>query len=111
MPLPSIKISYTDTIYSPFSGLPAEDDSGTNRNDPTLLFAYYGDASVWGYISPSLAEALGTSEDEIELKPADLEAGLEIEGGVIIRVDNDWNGVNTYGYAPAGSTIRFASED
>ena len=44
------KIHYLDQIYSPFSGLPADGESGPNESDPTLLFVYYGNAGDFAYI-------------------------------------------------------------
>ncbi|UPG69161.1 hypothetical protein [Gordonia hongkongensis] len=98
---------YLGAVHSPFSGLPAENEDGPNNADPTLLFIFYGDATHWGYISPKLAETLGADEDELELEPEDLEECLTIDGGIVLRVDTDWSGVNVYGFAPNESTIEF----
>ncbi|MCR5977777.1 hypothetical protein GDN83_08490 [Gordonia jinghuaiqii] len=98
---------YLDVIYSPFSGRPAEGDFDPDNEDPTALFVYYGEATHWGYLNPKLREILGTDEDGLELEPEDLEARLNVDGGIVLRVDTDWSGVNTYGFAPAVSTIEF----
>ncbi|EME66615.1 hypothetical protein G352_03996 [Rhodococcus ruber BKS 20-38] len=47
MPLPEIKFNYLGTIHSPFSGEAAETEDGPNDGHSTLLFVYYGDATVW----------------------------------------------------------------
>jgi hypothetical protein len=106
MPLPTVEFAYEGTIYSPFSGLPADsEEEGPNENDPTLLFTYYGGASTYGYVSPRLANIL---EDEWEDEhPLDIAPGLHIEGGLIVSVDASWNGVNCYGFAPAESEVSY----
>ena len=106
MPLPTIEISYLNQIYSPFSGLPAETDDSANEADSTLLFIYYGNASIWDYVSPRLTPGLVEDQDELELDPFDLAKILEAQGGLVMVVDTDWNGVNYYGFAPADSEIR-----
>lgn len=105
MPLPTVEIAYLGMIHSPFSGQPAEPDDEPNEKDPTLLFAYYGDAGVYGYISPRLLNVL--EDDGEETDPVNLAQGLQIDGGLVMRVDTDWNGVNYYGFAPEESKVVF----
>lgn len=101
MPLPTINLHYLGTVYSPFSGQATHTDDGPNTDDPTLLFVYHGDATVWGYISPQVVELLpDEAGDPDNLEPHELAALLEIDGGVVMVVDTDWNGVNYYGFAP-----------
>jgi|SRR6185312_4917410 len=107
MPLPTIEFSYLGTVYSPFSGLPADSEDGPNEADSTLLFVYYGDAGEWAYISPRLANDL--PEDADEVGAVDLAETLQIEGGLLMVVDTDWNGINYYGFAPADIEIASAS--
>ncbi|OWY83853.1 hypothetical protein [Rhodococcus sp. BUPNP1] len=101
MPLPKIDIHYLGTVHSPFSGQVAETDDGSNTSDPTLLFVYYGDAGIWDHISTRVTDHLsddaGTPED---LDPDELAALLDIDGGMVMVVDTDWNGLNYYGFAP-----------
>ncbi|MFD5808200.1 hypothetical protein [Rhodococcus aetherivorans] len=101
MPLPEIKFNYIGTIHSPFSGEAAETEDGPNDGDQTLLFVYYGDATVWDYISPRLADQLPDNAEDLE--PDELVELIEIESGLVMVVDTDWNGVNYYGFAPTTS--------
>jgi hypothetical protein len=103
MPLPIIEFSYIGTVHSPFSGLPADSEDGPNETDPTLLFTYYGDASEYGFISPRLGNGLAERAEDLE--PIDLAEALQVEGGIVMVVDCEWNGVNYYGFAPADSKI------
>ena len=105
MPLPTVKFAYLETIHSPFSGLPAEVDDEPNQKDPTLLFAYHGDAGLYAYISPRLLDVL--EDDGEETDPLELAHGLQIDGGLIFIVDTDWNGLNYYGFAPEESKLTF----
>ena len=95
MPLPKIDIHYLGTVYSPFSGQVVETDDGSNTSDPTLLLVYYGDADIWDYVSPRVADRLpdpvGSPED---LYPDELVALLEIDGAIVMVVDAEWNGIN-----------------
>jgi len=101
MALPTIGVHYLGTVYSPFSGQAADSDDGANTGDPTLLFVYYGGATVWGYISPRVTEQVPTEAgDPEDLDPDELFALLEIDGAMVMVVDTDWNGVNYYGFAP-----------
>ena len=97
MPLPIVKIHFLDKLYSPFSGLPVESDDGVNENDKTLLFVYYGDFPGFAYINERLTEVSGDIEN---LDIESLNQMLTIDGGFILEVDTDWNGINYYGFAP-----------
>lgn len=104
MALPAIHVHHLDTVYSPFSGQPADTDEGPNTADPSLLFVYYGDASVWGHISRRVIEQAPNGEgDPEDFDPHELAAKLEFDGAMIMVVDTDWNGVNYYGFAPAAT--------
>ncbi|MEE3851794.1 hypothetical protein VZC37_15735 [Gordonia sp. LSe1-13] len=109
MSLPIVNIRYLGEIHSPFTGLPAELNESPNESDTTLLFVYYGDVSEWAYVNSRLAKALPADPDDLDLD--DIQEGLDIEAGILIAVDTDWNGVNFYGFAPAESEIHFASEE
>lgn len=113
MPLPMIEFAFLGTIYSPFSGLPSEAEDEPNGDDPSLLFAYYGDASVYGLINPRLAKALpddlAKQEVDLDLGPTELAEALHIDGGLVMVVDTDWGGVNYYGFAPTDSDIAFTA--
>ena len=107
MPLPVIDFRYLETVHSPFSGLPSESEDGPNEEDPTLLFTYYGMVSMYGFINPRLAKALpdelAALDVDLDLDPAELAEALQIDGGLIMVVDTDWNGINYYGFAPTDS--------
>jgi len=105
MPLSTVEFGYLGTVYSPLSGLPADLEDGPNEDDPTLLFAYYGDAGLYAYISQRLLDVL--DDDVEETDPLDLGQGLQIDGGLMFIVDTDWNGVNYYGFAPTETKISF----
>ncbi len=105
MAMPVVSIRYENPpayIYSPFSGLPAvTEEDGENKDDPTLLFTWVGNAGVYGYISPRLQDLLGQNVEDIEdINIDDLPSLLNIEGGLILAVDEGFNGVNYYGFAP-----------
>lgn len=99
MAIPVAKIHYLGQIFSPFSGLPAESDDGPNEGDPTLLCVYYGDASEFGYVSDRLQELSGVDFDTVEVE--ELSASLTVDGGIVLEVDTEWNGLNYYFFAPA----------
>ena len=101
MSLPVTKISYLRDIYSPFSGLPSElGECGgeANQSDPSLLFIYYGNSSGYAYVSSRVVELV--DGDPENFTPVELAERLAIEGGLVLQVDNGWNGVNSYGFAP-----------
>jgi len=91
--------------HSPFSGLPAEVDDEPNKDDPTLVFVYYGDAGLHAYISPRLLDVLDDGGEETD--PLEFAHRLQIDGGLIFIVDTDWNGLNYYGFAPTESKVTF----
>ena len=101
MPLPIIEFKYLGNVHSPFSGLPAESDDGPNEADPTLLFIYYGSISDYAFLGHRINNDLAEQVEDLE--PVDLAEALRIEGGLVFVVDTGWNGVNYYGFAPAGS--------
>jgi hypothetical protein len=85
------------------------------EDDPTLLFTYYGNASIYGLINPRLSKALPDElaelDVDLELEPTELAEALRIDGGLIMVVDTDWNGINYYGFAPADSDVTFTAVD
>jgi hypothetical protein len=83
-------------VYSPFSGQPADGDDGPNEGDPTLLFVSYG--GEFAYVSDRLKALVDVVAENVDM--ADLTDVLTIDGGLILEVDTDWNGVNHYGFAP-----------
>lgn len=93
-----IKLKIEGTVYSPFSGLPAESEDGPNESDDSLVLIYYGDASDYGYVSPRITSECG--EAITELDPSELIEKLNLENVVSFEVDANWNGVNTYVFAP-----------
>lgn len=97
MPLREVRTKFEATIFSPFSGLPAETDSGVNQADNTLLFVHYGGAGEFGFISDRLIGILGGAA---ELSLEELKDALNIEGAFVLTVDSGWNGVNSYCFAP-----------
>ena len=104
MTIPLVEIRYLgDYIYSPFSGLPAVTEDGENEDDPTLLFTYYGNASLYGYVSRRLQDMLSQDVEDIDVSK--LHSLLTVEGGMILEVDSDFNGVNYYGFAPVTKPI------
>lgn len=107
MSLPTIKFRYLDQIHSPFSGIPAGlDDEGVNHEDPTLLFVYCGGVRTWAYVSSRFPSELTRVIDNLEID--EVAESLEIDGAVLFVVDTDWNGIDYYAFAPAGSEIRLA---
>jgi len=94
-----VEIHYLGQIYSPFSGLPADGEDGPNENDPTLLFVHYGDAGQYAYAAPRINEHVEIDDSEPGVD--ELAENLAIDGGMIIQANCDWNGINTYGFAPA----------
>lgn len=101
MPLPITNVHYLGTVHSPFSGQAADTEDGSNTSDTTLLFVHYGDATIWDYISPRVLDQLpDDAGDPEDLDPEGLAALLDIDGGMVMVVDTDRNGVNHYGFAP-----------
>ena len=92
------RIKSENQIYSPFSGLPAHGEDGPNEEDPTLLFVYYGDAGLYGYVSEHLQSIIGNDVEETLVE--DMHSVVSDDGGFILEVDAGWNGVNTYGFKP-----------
>ena len=106
MPLPTVKFRYLGEVHSPFCGLPAElNDEGPNEEDATLLFIYYGMSGTFDYVSPRFPSELTRFIDNVG--PTEMAEALDIDGGILLVVDTDWNGVNYYGFAPEDSAIRF----
>ncbi len=106
MSLPVIEFRYLAQIHSPFSGIPAgTDDEGLDYEDPTLLFVYSGMGSAWAHVSPRFPTELTRFIDNLE--PDEVAESLEIDGGIVLVVDTDWNGIDYYAFAPADSEIRF----
>jgi len=99
MSLPTARIHCLEQVFSPFSGLPADGEGGPNEKDPTLLFVYYGNAGDYAYISNRLQNLVDGNVESIDIGM--LHSALSIDGGLILEVDTDWNGVNFYGFAPA----------
>lgn len=98
MPIPMARIHTRGRIFSPFSGLPADSKNGPNRDDPTLLFVYYGESGIYAYISEELRS--GLNEDIEYLDVENLHAGIDLDSGLILEVETDVNGINYYGFAP-----------
>lgn len=101
MSLPVANIHCLQQIYSPFSGLPVDGKDGPNESDPTLLFVFYGDAAIYAYVSSRLQNVSDGDVEEIEIEK--LSSTLSVDGGLILKVDTDWNGVNYYGFAPTAT--------
>lgn len=99
MPIPIARIHYREQIYSPYSGQSADSRDGPNRKDPALLFVYYEEAGIYAYVSQRLRHSM--NEDIEYLAAENLHASIDIDGGLILEVETDWNGVNYYGFAPA----------
>lgn len=98
MPIPIVRVHYRDQIFSPYSGLPADNQDGPNKKDPTLLFVYNGDAGIYSYVSQRFNHSLN---EDIEYLDAEvLHAHTDIDGGLIMEVETDLNGINYYGFAP-----------
>jgi len=100
MSIPTTRIHCLEQIFSPFSGLPADGEDGPNGKDSTLLFVYYGTAGEYAYISKRLQNLVDGNIEDIDI--GTLHSVLSVDGGLILEVDTDWNGVNFYGFAPAG---------
>lgn len=98
MPIPIVRVHYRDQIYSPFSGQPADSKECPNKNDPTLLFVYYGNSGFYTYVSQRLRYSM--NEDIEYLDAENVHSSINIDGGLVLEVETD-NGVNYYGFAPA----------
>lgn len=98
MAVAKVSIKQPETLYSPFSGDSALIGDEANSDDNTLLFIYYGAANTFAYISERLLKAIGKSEDEIELE--DLLDNARLDDTVVFEADDDWNGLNYFGFAP-----------
>ena len=98
MAVPIVKIHYTGQVYSPFSGEPADGETGPNETDASVLFVYYGNAGEFAYVSDRMKTLTDLDREQLDIEA--LHGAITINGGVIMEVDNDWNGVNHYGFAP-----------
>ncbi len=99
MPIPIVRVHCRDQIFSPYSGLPADGKDGPNKKDITLLFVYYSDPGIYAYVSQRFRYSL--NEDIEYLDAENLHTSTDIDGGLILEVETDRNGVNYYGFAPA----------
>lgn len=70
------------------AGAAADGEDGPNESDPSLMFTYYGDASLYGYVEKELGD--------IEDMPEPLELRSDVD--VIFEVNLGWNGINYYGF-------------
>lgn len=95
----TVSFTYEGVVHSPFNGQPSELDDEDNCADPTLLFTWYGDSGLYGYISVRLADRL--PEDVHDLEPLELAERLRIDNLVVFVVNANWGGINYYCYAPA----------
>jgi hypothetical protein len=77
MPIASVAFTFEGMVHSPFSGLPAETEDEANVSDPTLLFTWYGDSGLYGYLSLRLADRL--PDDVHDLAPLELAERLQID--------------------------------
>ena len=100
MPLPVAKVHCLEQIFSPFSGLPADGDDGCNEKDSTLLFVYYGNAGLYAYVSERLQALVDGDVEDMDIEV--LHSIASVDGGLVLEVDTDHNGINFYGFAPAG---------
>ena len=66
-----------------------------------MLFVFYGYAETYAYVSARL-QNVGDGDVE-EIKIEELSSTLSVDGGLILEVDTDWNGVNYYGFAPTAT--------
>lgn len=99
MALPIVRIKHDDVaLHSPFSGKRVETDAGVTERDRTLLFVWYGDASLYAHVSKRVRAAI--KEDPEELAPKTLARRLSMPGGFVIELDAGWNGINYYAFAP-----------
>jgi hypothetical protein len=99
MSIPVVRVHCRDQIYSPYSGQPADGKDGPNKKDPTLLFVYYGNPGIYAYSSQRLRNLM--NEDIEYLDAEAIHTHIDIDGGLIMEVMTDVNGVNYYGFAPA----------
>jgi len=92
MSIQYIKMETVDgSMFSPFTGLPATSDEGANANDPSLIFAYYGNAGMY---DSNLEETMEKAEIDEDVDPTEIESGVDL----IFEVDTGFDGVNYYGY-------------
>lgn len=61
--------------------------------------------SAWAYVSPRFPAELTRFIDNLE--PDEVAESLDIDGGIVLVVDTDWNGIDYYAFAPADSEIKF----
>ncbi len=96
------RITYDGTLFSPFSGQPVDSGEGPNEADETLLFAHYGGANEYGYIS--IRALSGRPASTVDgLSPRSLCKKLGLHRAVLLEVDAGFEGINTYAFQPARS--------
>ncbi len=104
MPIPIVDIE-TDGVqrfFCPFTGEAVESAEDGVRFIPTLLFVYYGAASIIETENKIVTKLVKKYEEsEIEEDQVDwIASKLDVEGAFVLRVDTGWNGVNAYGFMP-----------
>jgi len=98
MSFPTIEVTCSQPIFSPFSGLPAELEDGPNIEDKTLLFIIKN-ASKTAYFSARMSDQI--EDDATSMVVEDLLESSSINGAMLIEVDTGWDGINVYGFAPS----------
>jgi hypothetical protein len=100
MSIPRVDAELIEAFFSPYSGKPAElGDGRLNGSDPTLLFVYCGNAAHFAYLGQRMAQLL-ESRGIDDACPNDIAQSILLEGAVIFAINNGWDGVNFYGFAP-----------
>lgn len=99
MAIQEILVKKQGQIYSPYSGLAADGESGPNEKDDTLLFVYYGNTGDFSYISERVNEIVSENFDDLTVD--EIKASISIPGAFILTVDTGWNGINSYGFTPS----------
>ena len=68
----------------------------------THLLVFRGNAGEYGHVSKRVLRALGAKSigDVSAEKPTDVLARAAIPGTVVFEADCEWNGIDTYAWAP-----------
>ena len=99
------KVAYDGTIYSPFSGQPADGEEGPNVEDETVQWIYYGNAATSAHVGGRVLAVLGNiGEDEAsQIDFVVVMDAAKKAGCLVLEVDTGWNGLNWYGFVPKGN--------
>ncbi|ANO33136.1 hypothetical protein A6E01_07900 [Vibrio breoganii] len=109
IPVITIKDDRQD-LYAPYSGLILYGENSEQivdifdkadgreiEEDPTLLFCYVSDISMYSYLHPKLREIFNLSLDD-DMDPRELCNAINAESALALQHDAGWSGETWWGF-------------